>query len=432
MVDASESSRPQIFWNSLLFTALRMAMGLLWTILAVEVWSPGFVSHLHRYHETVFRSQPGLLMPWFGIWAGILSIAPDLFVNITRFFVTLIAIFLLIGFARKITYIVGIIFCIPLWALMEGFSPQHALGSFVLSAALIYILLLSALILVEKLDVPLTCNIDSHIERKWPSWRRISRLSANQHRQTIVTLGLEHRLFLLLSAVIFAFLISGSANSLNLGHPVSLSPLKIGSSAPVQTAHNALLPPLLGAGDNVEVHIEASHRTVEISSGVYYQAWTYNGTAPAPTIHVRQGQTVHVTFTNNNSMPHSIDFHSAMIAPDYAFASAYYGETVEFSFKAKVPGAFVYHCGTPPVLLHQGNGMYGAVIVDPIKPLPPADVSYVLVQSEWYTQLVSGTTMMGDYEKMATNKPDLVTFNGAAFQYQDHPLPVKAGRRARI
>jgi nitrite reductase (NO-forming) len=99
---------------------------------------------------------------------------------------------------------------------------------------------------------------------------------------------------------------------------------------------------------------------------------------------------------------------------------------------AKVPGAFLYHCGTPPVLLHIGNGMYGAIIVDPAEPLPPAAESYVLVQGEWYTQQVAGTLMAGSYEKMQQIRPDEVVFNGAAFQYAQHPLTAKPGDLVRL
>ena len=95
-------------------------------------------------------------------------------------------------------------------------------------------------------------------------------------------------------------------------------------------------------------------------------------------------------------------------------------------------GAFVYHCGTPPVLLHMGNGMYGAIIVEPATPLPPAAESYVIVQSEWYTQQIAGQLMGPSYEKMLAERPDEVVFNGVAFQYRDRPLTVGAGKRVRL
>ncbi len=99
---------------------------------------------------------------------------------------------------------------------------------------------------------------------------------------------------------------------------------------------------------------------------------------------------------------------------------------------ARTPGVFVYHCGTPPVLVHMANGMYGALVVDPATPLPPADASYVLVQSEWYTSQVQGSLLAGDVGKMMAQTPDEVVFNGVAFQYRDQPLPARAGQRTRL
>src|SRR5690625_7320095 len=104
-------------------------------------------------------------------------------------------------------------------------------------------------------------------------------------------------------------------------------------------------------------------------------------------------------------MPHSIDFHAAFTPPNLSFADIKPGEQIEFDFVAHVPGAFVYHCGTDPVLLHMANGMFGAIIVDPAdNPLPPADKEYVLVQSEWYTRQVSGSLMGPDFEKMRSEE----------------------------
>jgi nitrite reductase (NO-forming) len=121
-----------------------------------------------------------------------------------------------------------------------------------------------------------------------------------------------------------------------------------------------------------------------------------------------------------------------MIAHNPAYEDIPKGETKTFTMKAEVPGIFIYHCGTPPVLEHMAMGMYGAIIVDPKVPLPPADVSYVLVQSEFYTKPGVGGALDGDLNKMQNRLPDLVAFNGVAFQYKDHPLPVKVGKRVRI
>jgi nitrite reductase (NO-forming) len=70
--------------------------------------------------------------------------------------------------------------------------------------------------------------------------------------------------------------------------------------------------------------------------------------------------------------------------------------------------------------------------VDPATPLPPADRSFVILQSEWYTQQASGHLMTANYERMLIERPDEVVFNGVAFQYRDRPLIAIAGERIRL
>ncbi|HEX8778329.1 MAG TPA: multicopper oxidase domain-containing protein, partial [Rhodanobacter sp.] len=211
----------------------------------------------------------------------------------------------------------------------------------------------------------------------------------------------------------------------------AVTPLSLASSQPIAQARDAHLPPV-AAGEAADVDIAVSDQSVEIASGVQYQAWTFGKSVPGPVIHVRQGQTVNVTLTNHGTMQHSIDFHAAITPPSLHYVDIMPGESIRFSFVAKVPGAFLYHCGTPPVLLHIANGMYGAIVVDPATPLPPAAESYVLVQGEWYTQQVAGKLMAGDYTKMQAIRPDEVVFNGAAFQYRDHPLTARPGDLVRL
>src|SRR5919205_2651341 len=93
-----------------------------------------------------------------------------------------------------------------------------------------------------------------------------------------------------------------------------------------------------------------------------------------------------MTLRNGGSIPHSIDFHAARIAPNVAFKDVAPGKSFTFRFKVDDPGVFMYHCGTKPVLAHIANGVYGAIIVDPAnaKLMPPVHHAYVLVSGEWY------------------------------------------------
>jgi nitrite reductase (NO-forming) len=187
------------------------------------------------------------------------------------------------------------------------------------------------------------------------------------------------------------------------------------------------------AGPVALVHLTLKDVVHEVAPGIKYSAWGFAGGAPGPVIHVRQGQTVKMTLTNDGAIPHSIDFHAARIAPNVAFKDVNPGQSFSFSFVANDPGVFMYHCGTKPVLMHIANGMYGAIVVEPATPLPHADRQYVLVSSEWYMN-GSGlkTPASFDMAKAHEMAPDWVTWNGYAGQYVKHPLTANPGETVRF
>ncbi len=176
---------------------------------------------------------------------------------------------------------------------------------------------------------------------------------------------------------------------------------------------------------------------VEIADNVYYNAWTFNGTVPGPTIWVKQCEQVHFTLINNDTMPHSIDFHAAEVNWATVYAPLAPGKSLSFDFTPAYPGVFMYHCGVPPVLEHIGNGMYGVIIVNGTGPsaLPPAPGGqYVIIESEFYlnSQPNSDGSYSGNYSKMLSVAPDYVVFNGEAFRYESSPLVVKPNQLVRL
>ncbi len=91
----------------------------------------------------------------------------------------------------------------------------------------------------------------------------------------------------------------------------------------------------------------------------------------------------------------------------------------------------MYHCGTPPVMAHMANGMYGTPIVDPANGWAPAQ-EFALVQSEFYIAKAPDGSYSLDMTKTMHNSPDQVVFNGYADQYKETPLQAKAGQRIRL
>ena len=190
------------------------------------------------------------------------------------------------------------------------------------------------------------------------------------------------------------------------------------------------LPPLPQGGVQ-RLNWHARETPIRIDDGTVVAAWTFEGDVPGPIVHTRVGNTVEFTLTNDADIPHSMDFHAAQINPKDAFRSVPKGQSVTFTFKPKWAGAFMYHCGTAPVLMHIASGMFGAIIVHPREVMPPAR-EFVLVQSEYYLANAANGVRASDYQKMLSTVPDFVVFNGRPNQYIKAPIRVKLGERVRF
>jgi nitrite reductase (NO-forming) len=198
------------------------------------------------------------------------------------------------------------------------------------------------------------------------------------------------------------------------------------------TLYDAVLP-RVEAGPK-EITVVAKDATLLIAKEVPYAAWTFDGTVPGRALRVVQGDEIAFTLAidPNATTAHSMDFHSAQTSPDKNYKTILPGEQFSWSFTPRHAGAYMYHCGTPPVLMHIGAGMYGAMIVDPQDGWPEAQ-EIVLVQSDFYLADSDTGVKVPDYTKMLGNgSMDYVTFNGYANQYVDNPIKVNVGEPIRI
>ncbi|MDN5892594.1 MAG: multicopper oxidase domain-containing protein [Nocardioides sp.] len=166
----------------------------------------------------------------------------------------------------------------------------------------------------------------------------------------------------------------------------------------------------------------------EVAAGVTQKLWTFNGRAPGPTLRGRVGDRFVITLVNDASMGHSIDFHAGALAPDRPMRTIAPGDRLVYRFTARRAGIWMYHCSSMPMAAHIANGLFGAVIIDP-PDLPPVDREFVLVQSELYLGAEGGEV---DLDKLESEHPDLVVFNGYADQYDHRPLRARVGERVRV
>jgi nitrite reductase (NO-forming) len=200
--------------------------------------------------------------------------------------------------------------------------------------------------------------------------------------------------------------------------------------------------PAVPAGAVKKFTVDVDQHMVQVDPALApVQAWTYTvngkgykGTANSTPIVVNQGDKVQVTFVNGSTkamhvdMAHSIDFHSAEVAPSKYYVDIAPGKKEVISFVAKHPGVFMYHCATQPILMHTGAGMMGMMVVKP-KNMAPVDRELYLTQGEAYIGKPGG---LSDMDKLNAKKPDVVMFNGYANQYKANPITVKKGERIRM
>ena len=200
-----------------------------------------------------------------------------------------------------------------------------------------------------------------------------------------------------------------------------------------------LPPPVRDRGPQiVRVDLETVELIGQLADKTTYTYWTFNAKVPGPLVRVRFGDMVeaHVKNPEASIMTHSVDFHGATGPGGGAeFTQTDPGKESIVTFKALVPGLFVYHCATPSVPHHITSGMYGMILVEPDGRLPHVDREFYVMQGELYTAQPFGKQgdQEMDYEKLISEKPEYFLFNGAVGALtKAHPLRALPGETVRI
>ena len=216
------------------------------------------------------------------------------------------------------------------------------------------------------------------------------------------------------------------------GGPAPATDVTADPNAPKYTVHDPKAPALLeGTVHDIDLVIEEKQMTV--ADGFVQAVWTFGGTVPGPVVRAKVGDTIRIHLKNpaTNQLPHSVDFHSSMVAWNDEMTSINPGEEKLYEYKAEFAGVWMYHCGTAPALHHIANGMYGMMIVEPKEGLDPVDQEFAFVQNEWYLG-PQGEPVSLSKASAGAPAPDFVTFNGVANQYLDNPIAIKTGERVRV
>jgi FtsP/CotA-like multicopper oxidase with cupredoxin domain len=175
-----------------------------------------------------------------------------------------------------------------------------------------------------------------------------------------------------------------------------------------------------------EWEIVAQDREIEVAPGVRYEAWTYNGRVPGPTLRAQEGELLRIRFVNGSEHPHTMHFHglhSALmdgmpgIGESRGGGQVEPGETFTYEFDASPFGLHLYHCHVAPLAAHISRGLYGAFVIDPKGGRPKAD-EMVMVMNGFDTNFDLAN--------------EVYAVNSVGFHYVDEPIAVPRDELVRI
>ncbi|NOX91713.1 MAG: multicopper oxidase domain-containing protein [Gammaproteobacteria bacterium] len=194
------------------------------------------------------------------------------------------------------------------------------------------------------------------------------------------------------------------------------------------------LPAANWAGDGTDVAFQF------FAFGGGHEGQELEPRVPGPFIRLRQGRTVTVKLENYGKRQHSLDFHAVLGKTGGAgVLTAAPGGEASFTFTAKKPGIYVYHCvgnGTPHEVAHHiNNGMYGLILVEPARRTAFRHVQhhareFYIFQNDVYYD--AETRSFDEHGMLSTMVPDYVTFNGRIGSLVDRPPMATKGQNAMI
>jgi FtsP/CotA-like multicopper oxidase with cupredoxin domain len=121
--------------------------------------------------------------------------------------------------------------------------------------------------------------------------------------------------------------------------------------------------------------LTAAPAVVPTFDGRPLKVWAYDGQVPGPTLRVKLGETLKVTFTNKLPQPTTIHWHGVRLpnamdgTPGITQPAIQTGETFVYEFTPKDAGTFWFH---PHLRASEQveRGLYGLLIVEDAQPLP--------------------------------------------------------------
>jgi manganese oxidase len=195
--------------------------------------------------------------------------------------------------------------------------------------------------------------------------------------------------------------------------------------------------------------IEENQSIPIASNGLtFFDAWTFNGTIPGPTMRVTEGDLVKINVINSkeNNHTHSLHLHSTHPSNmDGIYGPGGYikpGQNFTYVFTAQPYGVYPYHCHVSPIDQHINKGLYGAFIIDP--KTPRQNMTEMVIMMNGYdldyekegigpSRIPTPQEVKEDYMPQEfEHGNEVYTANGKAFDYVENPIPINVNTNYRI
>jgi CopA family copper-resistance protein len=163
-------------------------------------------------------------------------------------------------------------------------------------------------------------------------------------------------------------------------------PSFVGTALAAVGQGSATAAPVL-SGESIDLVIA---ETAVNFTGTPRMATTINGSIPAPTLRLREGDAVTIRVTNRLPVATSIHWHGIILpyqmdgVPGISFAGIAPGETFTYRFRIEQSGTYWYHSHSG---MQEITGMYGTIIIEPRDgETIRADRDFVVQLSDWTDQ----------------------------------------------
>jgi uncharacterized membrane protein YphA (DoxX/SURF4 family) len=144
---------------------LRVTFGVVWLVDAIFKWLPSFPQNAMDAIGDAASGQPAPIAWILDQFMNLLMQFPHAFPVTIAILESVLALALILGIGRKITYIAGMVLAFAIWFVGEGLGGPYGIGSTDIGASVIYIFVFWGLLLLDRAVGP-AYSLDSVIQKR--------------------------------------------------------------------------------------------------------------------------------------------------------------------------------------------------------------------------------------------------------------------------